>query len=117
MSGLDEILQRKKERKAKLQEALEHIVSQLKNFGALKIIVFGSFARDQVDVYSDLDLFVLMPSTRTGKEWLDIIYNTIERRVESDIIVYNDREFGDRLPVSAFLQNVVKGKVVYEKAI
>ncbi|HTY91741.1 MAG TPA: hypothetical protein VMC84_11245 [Methanocella sp.] len=41
MSELDKILERKKERKARLQEALESIVSQLKNLGALKIIVFG----------------------------------------------------------------------------
>jgi len=116
MSELDNILLRKKERKARLQEALESIVGQLKNLGALKIIVFGSFAQDKVDVNSDLDLFVLMPSTRTGKEWMDIVYDTVERRVASDIIVYNDMEFRERLPTSSFLQNVVKGEVVYEKA-
>jgi uncharacterized protein len=116
MPELYEILQRKKERKARLQEALESIVGQLKSLGAIKIIVFGSFAQDKVDVNSDLDLFVLMPSTRTGKEWTDMIYDTIERKVASDIIVYNDKEFSERLPASAFLQNVVKGKVVYEKA-
>ena len=106
----------KKKGEARLQEALESIVGQLKKLGALKIIVFGSFAHDKVDVNSDLDLFVLMPSTRSGKEWLDIVYDTIERSVASDIIVYNDREFRERLPTSAFLQNVIKGKVVYEKA-
>ena len=115
MSSLEEIFLKKKERKARLQEALESIISQLKNLGALKIIVFGSFAQDKVDVNSDLDLFVLMPASKTGKEWLDIIYDTIERRVASDIIVYNDKEFRERLPASEFLQNVVKGKVVYEK--
>ncbi|WP_174591210.1 nucleotidyltransferase domain-containing protein [Methanocella conradii] len=117
MSKVNEILKRKSERKARLQESLDHIVSQLKSLGALKIIVFGSFAQDDVDINSDLDLFVLMPSTRTGKEWLDIIYDTIERKVASDIIVYNEREFREMLPVSIFLQNVVKGKIVYEKAI
>jgi predicted nucleotidyltransferase len=113
---LDEILLIKKDRKARLQEALESLVSQLKNLGALKVIVLGSLARDKVDVNSDLDLFVLMPSTRTGKEWMNIIYDTIDRSVASDIIVFNDNEFREKLPASAFLQNVVTGKVVYEKA-
>lgn len=117
MPRLSDIIQRKNERKARLQESLDHIVNQLKSLGTLKIIVFGSFAEGKVDVNSDLDLFVLMPSTKTGKEWMDIIYNTIERRVASDIIVYNDKEFRERLPTSGFLQNVVKGKVVYEKAV
>ncbi len=42
--------------------------------GAQKIILFGSLASGDVDVNSDLDLFVLMPSAKTGKEWTDIIY-------------------------------------------
>ncbi len=116
MSSLSEILQRKKERKAMLQESLDYLAEQLKRLGALKIIVFGSFAQDNVDVYSDLDLLVIMPSTKTGKEWMEIIYDSIDRKVESDIIVYNDKEFKEMLPISTFLQNVVKGKVVYEKA-
>ncbi|WP_048189076.1 nucleotidyltransferase domain-containing protein [Methanocella conradii] len=95
---------------------MEYLVDQLKRLGALKIIVFGSFAQDKVDVYSDLDLFVIMPSTRTGKEWMKIVYDSIDRTVESDIIVYNDKEFDEMLPKSTFLQNVVRGKVVYEKA-
>lgn len=116
MSSLNKILRKKNDRKARLQEALGSIVSQLASLGALKVIVFGSFAQDTVDVNSDLDLFVLMPSTRTGKEWLGFIYDTVERKVASDIVVYNDKEFNERLPSSVFLQNVMKGKVVYEKA-
>lgn len=116
MSRLAEIVKMKKDRRAILQKSLDLIVKQLKGMGALKIIVFGSFAKDKVDVDSDLDLFVVMPSTRTGKEWMDIIYDTIDRKVASDIIVYNDEEFKDMLPLSRFLQNVVQGNVVYEKA-
>lgn len=70
---LKEILQKKEERKAKLQASLNSIVTQLKGIGALKIILFGSLARDDIDVRSDLDLFVLMPSNRTGKEWMNLI--------------------------------------------
>lgn len=115
MSKLKEILQRKERRKAKLQSALDTIVSQLKGIGAMKVILFGSLANDSVDVSSDLDLFVLMPSTKTGKEWMDMIYEKIERKIASDIIVYNQKEFHEKLPTSSFLQNILKGKVVYEK--
>jgi predicted nucleotidyltransferase len=115
MSRLAEIMERKKGRKAMLQVSLEAIVKQLKGLGAIKIIVFGSFAEDRVDVDSDLDLFVVMPSSRTGKEWMDIVYSSIDRKVASDIVIYNEEEFRDMLPVSHFLQGVVKGAVVYEK--
>lgn len=64
MPKLKEILQRKNERKAKLQASLDSIVSQLKSLGALKVILFGSFAKGEVDVNSDLDLLVnyLLPT-------------------------------------------------------
>lgn len=115
MSKLKEIMQRKNERKAKLQASMDSIVSQLKSLGALKVILFGSLAKGDVDVNSDLDLLVLMPSNRTGKEWMDTIYEKIERKVASDIIVYNQKEFYEMLPTSSFLQNILKGMVVYEK--
>jgi len=115
VSRVKEILQRKEQRKARLQASLDSIVNQLKGIGALKIILFGSLARGEVDINSDLDLLVLMPSTKTGKEWMDIIYDTIERRIASNIMVYNQKEFHDKLPTSSFLQNISKGKVVYEK--
>ncbi len=94
---------------------MDLIVSQLKNMGSLKIILFGSLAGGDVDVHSDLDLFVIMPDTRTGKEWMDIVYEKVERRAASDIIVYNQKEFQEKLPKSSFLKSVLNGKVVYEK--
>lgn len=54
MPKLDDILLRKKRRKARLESSLDSIISQLKSLGALKIILFGSLARGEVDMYSDL---------------------------------------------------------------
>jgi len=51
---------------------------------------------------SDLDIFVVMPSSKAGKEWMDLIYDTVDRTTASDIIVYNDKEFHERLPKSDF---------------
>jgi len=115
MSKVQEIIKKKKDRKNKLLSSLDLIVDQLKKMGALKIVLFGSLVRDEVDINSDLDLFVLMPSTKTGKEWFNIIYDQIERKVASDIIVYNEKEFGEELPWNSLLTNISKGKVIYEK--
>ena len=116
MSKIKEIYRKKEERRTKLQRSLHSIVDRLKDMGAQKIILFGSLASGDVDVNSDLDLFVLMPSAKTGKEWTDIIYGTIEKKVASHIIVFNQEEFHKELPISCFLENVLKGKVLYEKA-
>jgi len=116
MSKIKEIFKRKEDRRAKLEGRLDFILDGLKRMGAQRIILFGSLARGDVDVNSDLDLFVLMPSTKTGKEWMDIIYSTLERKIASHIIVFNQEEFQKELPTSCFLENILKGKVVYEKA-
>jgi predicted nucleotidyltransferase len=116
MSKIKEILRKKEERRAKLHRSLNSIVQSLKNMGAQKIILFGSLASGDVDVNSDLDLFVLMPSAKTGKEWTDIIYSTIEKKVASHIIAFNQDEFQKALPISSFLENILRGKVLYEKA-
>ncbi|MFW9914507.1 MAG: nucleotidyltransferase domain-containing protein [Candidatus Thorarchaeota archaeon] len=116
MSRVTSILQRQNERKIKLQASLDSIVAQLKPLGALRIILFGSFAKDIVDINSDLDLLVIMPPTRAGKEWLALIYDNIERRVASDILVFNQNEFNAKVQRSVFLQDILdSGKLIYAK--
>lgn len=117
-SRLAHILRKKETRKAGLESALDLILAQLKKMGALKVILFGSLAGGDVDVTSDLDLLVIMPATRTAKQWMKRVYETVERGVASDILVYTPEEFEQTLPGSHFLQNVVKtGRVVHEKAV
>lgn len=116
MSRLKEILQKKERRKARLNSSLDSIINELRNIGALKIILFGSLVKGEVDIYSDLDLLIIMPSSRSGKQWMKQIYGTLSREVASDLIVYNEKEFEEKLPISRFLQSIVNsGRVVFEK--
>jgi len=117
LSRIREIRARQQRREDQLQTALESVACQLKDKGALRIIVFGSVVREQVDVDSDLDLLVIMPSTRSGKEWTKVIYDEVEQGIAMDILVFNEREFQESLPVNTFLRNIVdSGRVIYEKA-
>jgi uncharacterized protein len=118
MSKLKGILQKKLEREERLKTSMESITSQLAALGALKVILFGSLAEGNVDVYSDLDLLVIMPSIKTGMEWMKLVYEKVERGIDADIIVYNQKEVEKKLPSSSFLRNVLSfGRVVYEKTI
>ncbi len=115
MSKVQEIIKRKNERKKKLKNALESIKRQLINLGAKKIILFGSLNKEDIDIHSDLDLFVIMPSIKTGKEWMDFIYSNLEREVASDIIVYNEKEYKENLDDNSFINEIVDtGKIIYE---
>lgn len=118
MSRLEEIRQAKERRKEKLDAALARITEKLMDLGALKVILFGSLAEGEVDVDSDLDLLVIMPATRTGKEWTRLVYDRVDRLVAADILVYNEQEFLEELPVSSFLREVLSsGRVVGEKTL
>ena len=98
-----------------LQKALDSLVKELAGLGALRIILFGSFARDDVDVSSDLDLLVIMPYEKSGRQWRNLIYDTVDRIRATDLIIFNEEELRENLPSSTFLRKAMKGRVVYEK--
>ena len=56
---------------------------------------------------SDDDLFVVMPSTKTGKEWMNNVYEKLEWDIACDIIIYNEKEFEKELLINSFLSEIV----------
>jgi predicted nucleotidyltransferase len=112
---LEDIKARKEARKRALQQSLERITGQLRDMGALKVIVFGSFASGDVTSQSDLDLLAVMPSTQSGREWMGRIYEEVERDVDCDILAFTREELEKMLPVSGFLRSTLSsGRTVYE---
>jgi predicted nucleotidyltransferase len=59
--SLQGIRDRKEKRRQLLQSELKRISEQLIEMGALKIIVFGSYAEGHVRSNSDLDIIAIMP--------------------------------------------------------
>ena len=115
---LEKLRERKERRRKALEENLERIKAQLQEMGALKIILFGSFASGNINSYSDLDILALMPSTKTGKEWMGKIYAEVDRDVDCDFLAYTSEELEENIPVSRFLRHALKtGRVIYEKRL
>jgi len=113
---IEDIKANKEKRRKKLERNLQMIVPQLKKFGALKIILFGSFASGDISLRSDLDLVAVMPASKTGRDWLKEIYQDIKRDVSCDILVFNAKEFEDLKDKRVILRDAIKkGIVVYEK--
>ena len=87
-----------------------------------KIILYGSYARDDYNDYSDLDIMVLADVD-------EIEYKILERKIdriasdigfEHDLIVSillnNEDLFMSRLPISPFYRNVLsEGVEIYRK--
>jgi predicted nucleotidyltransferase len=80
-----------------------------------QVILFGSYAQGRRDLFTDLDLLVVMHSdedfiTRTAN-----LYQKINLQVDVDLLVYTPGEL-DCKKKSGFLQHVLRtGRVVYEK--
>ncbi|HGJ64086.1 TPA: nucleotidyltransferase domain-containing protein [bacterium] len=113
---LQSIRERKEKRCQLLKDELGRISEHLKSMGALKIIVFGSYAEDHVRSNSDLDIIAIMPSQMSGKKWMLKVYDEIDRNVDCDILCYTSEEFENLIPISGFVRHAIEtGKVIYEK--
>lgn len=93
---------------------LEHIVRQLRDMGARRIILFGSRARGRARRGSDIDLLVIMDDGRTFKERMRDIYARLETDTDVDILAYSPEEF-ERIRRRSFFQRIMnEGQVLYE---
>lgn len=116
MVSLVERQKKREERRKALERNCHLIVEQLKALGALKVILFGSLARGEVGLWSDLDLIAVMPSSLSSKEWMRKIHLEVEREIACDIVAYNEKELEETIPSSSFLRHALKeGRTIYEK--
>ena len=116
MISLAERRKKREQRRKTLERNCHLIVEQLKALGALKVILFGSFARGEVGLWSDLDLIAVMPSPLSSKEWMRKVHAKVDREIACDIVVYSDEELEETIPSSSFLRHALReGRIVYEK--
>ncbi|WP_018085973.1 nucleotidyltransferase domain-containing protein [Desulfurispora thermophila] len=94
---------------------LQRISSKLQEMGANKIILFGSYARGQAGLCSDLDIFVVMHTDLPFIERTAHIYQQISPRTATDILVYTPEEW-QQMQNRPFIQEALKEAIVlYEK--
>jgi predicted nucleotidyltransferase len=92
------------------------MLPQLEKLGAVKVIAFGSLVEGTTNSRSDLDILVVMPQERSGREWSRFIYENIYRDIAADILVFNTKELENEIQANKFLQRAMeKGRLVFEK--
>jgi predicted nucleotidyltransferase len=104
---------------------IDEITRILKDEGAMKVILFGSYAYGNPDEQSDLDILVISPEDFipvTNRQKMDLYhqYNTGIRKFREllsiDLLVYTRAMF-DKIMISRnsfFSEITQKGKVLYE---
>lgn len=115
---LDEALRHKEMRVKALEASLAATVERLRTLGAIKVTLFGSLTRGEVDLGSDLDLLVVMPANSSGREWSRRLSAEIPRGVAMDLLIYGEDEWKGELPRHSFLRHIQEqGRVGYQKGV
>ncbi len=105
---------RRAQRAALLETELNRLVDELKGLGAQLIVLFGSYARGRRDLFTDLDLLVVMESDLPFVERLASLYTRLQPKVAADILVYTPEEFEQLKDRRRFLRHALAtGKVLH----
>lgn len=83
------------------------------------VILFGSFAKENNNLYSDIDLLLIMEDVYLKKILENQISHYIsELSLKSDILIHSKKEIeiANTYPFS-FLSSIIKeGKIIYQKS-
>ncbi len=95
----------------------QYIISNLAEFNPEKIILFGSYARNEVDEESDIDIIVVYQTEKKFMDRLEELYMNWDLPRAVDILAYPQDEFMDMMKDNFFLNQAVKeGIVIYERS-
>jgi predicted nucleotidyltransferase len=99
-------------------EKLKKAIECLKRYDPEKIILFGSYAREDFDLESDIDFVVIKRTEKRFIERLLEVAGLLENELgKVDVFVYTPEEFERMIEWgNPFIERVLKeGKMVYEK--
>ena len=95
-----------------LEHSLRQIVEKLSMVEEVKrVSVFGSYARGRVDLFTDLDLLVILQTDKGPVERLQMLYSLIAAPVDIDILCYTPQEF-EALKDHGFLKQALENELV-----
>ena len=95
----------------KLRTELNRLVTELVELGAQLIVLFGSAARGELDLFSDIDLFVVLETDLPFIERTVWLYEQLHPEA-ADIICYTPSEFAQLKDKKPFLKHILSEGVV-----
>ncbi len=101
-----------------LDRALKTAIHELSQLSEVeKVILFGSYRHGRRDLFTDLDLLVVMVSLEGFVARMERLYRLLGGKmgVDFDLVAYTPEEIASH-PENAFLRRALEdGEVVYEK--
>ncbi len=107
---------RRQEYRRALSRALRQIVAALaRNPDVERAILFGSYADGRRDLFTDLDILVIMHSSRDFVTRTALLYRELAVPVDLDLFVYTPDEIEANRQRGIIREALQKGTVIYEK--
>jgi predicted nucleotidyltransferase len=99
-----------------LEENLTEILERLREMPEVeKVILFGSYAAGRCDLFTDLDLIVVIDTDQDFLHRTAGLYQKLPVRVDLDLMAYTPQEF-EKMRESGFVRQALEtGRVIYEK--
>lgn len=99
-----------------LQESLAQAVEILSGLDQVeRVSLFGSYARGRGDLFTDLDMLIVMKTDQAFVDRLRTLYSLLALPVDADLVCYTPEEF-EVLKEQSFLKRILQDEVVlYEK--
>jgi uncharacterized protein len=99
-----------------LKTSLQRMVDYLSGREEVRLVVlFGSYARGRQDLFTDLDLLVVMETEKDFLSRTAELYRELGPKVDLDLIVYTPEEFARNRDKGFIRTAMEEGKVLYEK--
>jgi len=108
--------QKRKDYQQSLETSLDRIIIQVREIPEiLKVISFGSYVSGRRDLFTDLDLIVIMETKKEFIQRTADLYQFLKCEVDLDLLVYTPEEF-NKMKEGSFLRKALQdGQVIYEK--
>jgi predicted nucleotidyltransferase len=109
------LTRKRREYRNLLNRSANEITAKLSHLNAERISLFGSYARGRMDIFTDLDVLVIMDTDKSFIERIADIHSLLALPVDVDILCYTPEEFR-RMKDTPFLRKALADEVVlYEK--
>jgi predicted nucleotidyltransferase len=97
-----------------IHEEVDRLVAAAAALGVKRVVLFGSLARGQVRMTSDVDLLIVWNTPLGFLERTVELYRRLQPRVAADFLVYTPAEMEGMIDTPLVRRALAEGKVLYE---
>ncbi len=109
------LTRKRQEYRKLLNHSANEIVAKLSRLNVEKISLFGSYARGKIDLFTDLDVLVIIDTDKPFIERTAEIHSLLALPVDADILCYTPEEFQSMKDTPFFKKVLADEVVLYEK--